>query len=68
MSELNDESKASLVRKRHSPEKERLVKKIIGEREEEGKIEKTKSKRWQFVIEVLLSITAIILTWFLSKR
>lgn len=68
MSELNEESKASLVRKKRSPEKERLVKKIIGEREEEEENEKAKNKLLQFIIEFLMSIIAIALTWFLNRR
>ena len=72
MGELKDraleEPKSISVRKKHSPGKERLGKKIIREREEEEKIEKTKSKRLQFVIEILMSIVAIALTWFLSNK
>ncbi|HSQ97473.1 MAG TPA: hypothetical protein VLL98_02020 [Rickettsiales bacterium] len=63
-----EEAKTSIIRKKHSPEKERLVKKIIGERQEEEKIEKEKHKWWQFAIEILISVVAIIITLVLNFR
>ncbi|MDD2839894.1 MAG: hypothetical protein PHY80_02070 [Rickettsiales bacterium] len=60
-----EEPKVGIVKKKHNPEKERLVKKIVEERKEE---KNSKIKNWQFVVEIFMSIIAIVITWILSNR